>query len=55
MLRDEAKLQTEVAEIHVQFDHHERATRWILTLVAVLMVLALVSLASLLLEARVSL
>jgi hypothetical protein len=55
MPRDDAKLQKEVAEIHVQFDHHERATRWILTLVALLMVLALVSLASLLLEARVSL
>jgi hypothetical protein len=54
MPKDDAKLQ-EVAEIRAQFDRHERATHWILILIAILMVLALIFLASLLLEARASL
>jgi hypothetical protein len=42
--------QKVVTEIRAQFARHERATRWILTLVAISMILALVSLTSLILE-----
>jgi hypothetical protein len=44
------KRQKEVAKIGAQFTRYERATRWILTLVVVLLVLALVSPTSLILE-----
>ena len=54
MPRDDAKLQEEVAEIRAQFDRHERATRWILIAVAILMMLTIIFLVGLLLEARTS-
>jgi hypothetical protein len=49
MPRDDARLK-EVAEIRAQFGRHERATRWILTLVAILTALALVFLVGQLVE-----
>jgi uncharacterized membrane protein len=55
MPRDDAKLQKEMAEIRARLDRYERTTHWILTLVAVLAVLALFFQAGLLLELRASL
>jgi hypothetical protein len=55
MPRDDTKLQKEMAEIRARLDRYERTTHWILTLVAVLAVLALFFQAGLLLELRASL
>jgi hypothetical protein len=52
MPRDNAKMQQQITKIHAQFDHHEKATRWILTFVAILTMLALVYVIGQLLQPR---
>ena len=52
MTRDDANLQRELAEINARFRRHEITTRWVLTLVILLVALVLVLMAYLILKAQ---